>query len=174
MWWFWISKNIRKPPQHKTDLFTLVLQSRQTKTIHFTNTFYMFSLKDTQTQTENVTLFLRANQFTLKSAYLSVSLPLLHDTKPLHSQSNKISRELMSQRSVTHDTLIWHSQLLPLTFHPAALLYENTVSFKFNYTQLDLHSPYPVITLSGSTHSSQSSIHTPQRVDSNLPPADWL
>lgn len=50
-----------------------------------------------------------------------------------------------------------------LTLAPAACLYDIAVSFKFNYILLNIQNPYPVISLSGSTHSSQTHSHMPRR-----------
>lgn len=50
-----------------------------------------------------------------------------------------------------------------LTLAPAAFLHDSTVSFTFNYILLNIQNPYPVITQSGSTHSSQTHSHMPLR-----------
>lgn len=62
----------------------------------------------------------------------------------------------------------------PPTYFSLPLHVCSIFSFWFNYILLNIHSSYPVISLSGPTHSSQTNIHTPLKSESNLPFDDWL
>lgn len=118
----------------------------------------------------------RKDAFLCKQAYLlfRICLPVrnpFHDTKA----GSRRALVCVSQRPVTNMILKCstlgssHSPFTLLHFCVIVLSVSNLITYNLTYIV-----PYPVIILSGSTHSSQSCIHTPLRAERNLPPADWL